>query len=289
VLPVRPSRTTPGGGEGEGVLDNTYKLALFQDSTPVTTPEGVKFVSILRVPDADSADVIIQNPNGRRDSTRVAAVAEGIEGLSDGPLTNEGFRGLTRDPGGSGIGDLYPELGGTNTRYSFAGQIFTARFAVNPLGFLARNPLGRNAGKVYAEAAVLGWKNYPGFYEERRERIPVMAGIFLPTFDFLDFLAVETEYFPSKQPPTYEVRFKKNAPQPGLWKPAVNPWTDARVKKDDWKWGLAAKKSFRGYALVAQAGTDHLKIADEGGHNYFDVLTRPAHWYAQLRFIAGIY
>ena len=290
AVPVRPSRTTPKGGEGEGVLDNTYKFVPFQPGTLVSTSKGPQTISITKVDGADSAVVIILDSAGvELSNKRVAAVKDGIAGLGDGLLTNEGLIGLTRNPSGSG--ELYSELNGTNTSYSFAGQIYTLRAAISPLGFLEKNPLGKDALKIYAEGAVLGWKNYPAYYEKRSERIPIMAGVYLPTFNLLDFLAVEGEYFPSKHIPTYEVRFKKNAPQPGAWKnPTMeSEWTQERRTKDDWKWGVAAKKSFQGFGVVAQAGTDHTKLINESGIAYFDMLSRPAHWYVQVRFFGGVY
>src|SRR6185295_6946063 len=108
---------------------------------------------------------------------------------------------------------------------------------------------------------ILGWKNYLGIYEDRRDRIPIMGGINLPTFGLLDFWGAEVEYFPSKLPPTWRYRFLKGVPQPGAG-PGI-PFNELfanpdRNKKDDWKWAVTARKTFTGFALAFQGSTDHM-------------------------------
>src|SRR5690606_28635318 len=51
--------------------------------------------------------------------------------------------------------------------------------------------------KIFTEAALLGWKDYPIFYENRLRRMPVMAGIHLPTFGLLNRLTVQFEHYDS--------------------------------------------------------------------------------------------
>lgn len=300
VVPIRPSLTTPKGGEGEGVADNTYKTVPFVNEVAVQAVDGTgnpitRYIRVVKVAGQDSA--LVYTATTPFDTAnlpppqKVRATGAGISGLTGGPLDNAGLGVMTPD---GGRGELYPELvtaGGTNTQYSFKGTILTGRLAINPLGFMETNPLGRNALKVYGEIAVLGWKNYPGFYEDRSQRMPRMFGINLPTFDYLDFLTAEVEYFPNLQLPGFELRYRRNVPQPGVNKAGglLALENAERQKEDDWKWGLAAKKSFRGIMFVAQAGQDHSKWRDKNDRAVMDNLTRPAHWYMQLRVIGGVY
>jgi hypothetical protein len=290
LIPARPSRTTPSGGEGVGVGDNTYKFVPYQDSTVIHNAAGqvIKTIWVAHIPGTDSALVTVRDSSGNDEPIRVLASGNGIAGLSRGQLSNKAIGSLTPN---DGVGDLYPELQGTNTHYSFAGTIVTARASFNPMGFMGEaNPLGNNALKIYAELGVLGWENYPGFYEKRSDRMPIMAGINLPTWNFLDYLSFEVEQFKSRELPTYDKRMFLNVPQPGNHKEEVETlWNEDRRKKDDFKWALAMKKSFRGWAMAAQAGTDHMKLEDQTDAALFDVMSRPSQWYVQVRFIGGIY
>jgi hypothetical protein len=290
LIPVRPSRTTPKGKEGQGLLDNTYKFVPFQTDTQVKNDSGVVIKTITVAPYAtsvDSAIVTIVGAAGDTTTTIVTRDGNGIAGMNGGALANKSMTYLTP---GNGSGDLYPELNGTNTHYSFAGTILSGRIALNPMGFFGdANPLGKDALKIYSEVAVLGWSNYDGFYEKRNERIPVMVGLNLPTFNQLDFLTVEVEHFGSKHLPTYDGRAQLNLPQPGAHKPGQEEkWSDARRMKDDWKWIVAAKRTFGGWGLVVQAGTDHTRLVNIEDSEFHEVLTRPSQWYTQVRFFAGI-
>jgi hypothetical protein len=293
IIPVRPSRTTPKGGasQGAGLFDNTYKFAPFQDSTVIHNASGavLKTISIKPVAGKDSATVTVKDATGNVSVTQVKATGGGISGMATKAQFNPAMSDLTPDAGGAG--DLYPELHGTNTHFSFAGTILTGRITLNPMGIFGNNnPLGKDACKIYAEAAVLGLENYPGFYEKRSERIPIMFGANIPTMNYLDFLSIEMEHFGSKEVPSYDTRAYLNLPQPGTHKGEVETlWDDARRTKDDWKWVVAAKKSFKGFGIVGQFGTDHTKMSDEGGGELFDVMSRPSEWYVQVRFVGGVY
>ena len=55
--------------------------------------------------------------------------------------------------------------------------------------------LGEEDLKVYAEAALIGVRNYGSIYARRSERIPVMAGFNLPALGFLDVVSLEVEWY----------------------------------------------------------------------------------------------
>lgn len=311
IIPVRPSRTTPEGGEGEGVIDNTYKFVPYQTDKQLIDPKTGKIRRSVTIASAGNdsagnplANIIITEYGDDglpgTPTTKTVAAAKGragIEGFAGGVTDVVEGMGLLTDKGrsdanGIGQGRLAPELGGESIPYSFGGQIVTARAAVSPLGFMDVNPLGKDALKVYVEGAILGVKNYPLYYDKMRERIPVMFGINLPTLNYLDFLTVEAEYFPSNQIPTTWLRWQKNVPRPGVFTHGTTlaEWAKpGRLKEDDWKWAVIARRSFKAFSFVAQAGSDHLKLEDRDNMNVAEMLSRPSHWYIQARFITGFY
>lgn len=118
--------------------------------------------------------------------------------------------------------------------------------------------LGRDAFKIYAEAALLGTRNQPGFFRNRSERMPFLAGVHLPTFRLLDALNLEAEYFPSSLPDNFDQLFDNNYP-------AYNDYSllfhhAGRNRRDDWTWSLyAAKRIATGFPVRAQAANDHFR------------------------------
>jgi hypothetical protein len=78
---------------------------------------------------------------------------------------------------------------------------------IKPIATMAFDPkpllglgglLGPNDLVLYGEAALLGVKDYPVFYDNWKQRMPVMVGFNLPVFKQLDVLALEVEYYGSR-------------------------------------------------------------------------------------------
>ncbi len=154
---------------------------------------------------------------------------------------------------------------------------------IMPMGFL-----GKNAFKIYAEAALLGVENQPGFFEKRFERIPLMMGMHLPTFNLLDMLVLETEYFPSSLPDNYKVVLDWNYPAYEDYSLLFH--NSDRNRRDDWKWSLyAAKTLVTGLSLRLQIANDHFRTIDRG--TYFSgetILREPTNWYYVFSVNFGI-
>jgi hypothetical protein len=143
--------------------------------------------------------------------------------------------------------------------------------------------LGEEDLKLYVEAAFLGVKNYPGYYERPSERVPMMIGVNLPAFKVLDLLNVEMEYYRSP--------YWNNPVHSGYAIPWENwdystiadPKADLgwRSHKDDFKWSIYAQRSFfKSMSLYVQAASDHLRPSD-GSDEYepHEVLSAPNEWY----------
>ena len=76
------------------------------------------------------------------------------------------------------------------SNYTFKATKLMVRASINFQSILHSELLGPEDLKLYSEAAILGVKNYPFYYSDIWNRVPVMAGINLPTFRLLDRLSV---------------------------------------------------------------------------------------------------
>jgi hypothetical protein len=156
--------------------------------------------------------------------------------------------------------------------YSFQGTKLMARGAIDPVGlWRGRNDVidkifGRSGGRIYAEYAIIGLKNYPSSsdadnprgYTSVTERSPWMVGINIPFWKILDVCALEFERFPSYAPDDYW-RVVVN----GLPLPSPYPTNSVTGSVDSsyaprWNWSLYLKKQIvRNFSLVAQFGRGH--------------------------------
>lgn len=175
--------------------------------------------------------------------------------------------------------------------YTLKGVKFMGRFALDLKAYLPGDFWGAADMRLYAEAAVLGWKNYPVHYEKRLERIPVMIGFTLPTFRVLDVLSLEAEWFGAKYPNNFEnVVIEGNQGSNTPTQGAVD-YADYDYGKDDWKWSVYAGKTLApGFQIIAQASRDHMRHKSEFAFqaDREEALTAKDHWYWMVRVIFGI-
>lgn len=179
---------------------------------------------------------------------------------------------------------------GDTTDYTFKGVKAVARVAFDPKVFFHPKLLGKNDLKLYAEAAVLGVKNYPGWYNDFRERIPIMFGINLPAFKILDVLALEAEYFPNHYKNSYQFMWKGNCPVPYFITPAqqeIDYYSDWKEKTDDdWKYSVYALKKIFNFSISGQIASDHTSRSiyqPSGKKIYTEMVPRTEDWYFMLR------
>jgi hypothetical protein len=165
-----------------------------------------------------------------------------------------------------------------------ATELFTGK-----LDFFGKEDL-----KLYGEAAVLGVKDYPGWYQNRRDRIPVMAGLDLPTFKLLDVFSVELEYFKNPYWNSQEFIWKAQSPVPyiGTGSSAIwySSWNDSMAKHDDdIKWSIYASKKIGTFLRIsAQAASDHTPRnwytpGPPSFVKYTDMVPRTKDWYYMIR------
>lgn len=183
--------------------------------------------------------------------------------------------------------------------YTFKGVKLMGRVSLDPKVFLGGpGPLGPQDLKIYAEAAVLGLKDYPVLYEKLSERIPVMVGFNLPTFGFLDVLAFELEHFGSKFPNNIEQVYNNRLPMPQFYSELASVDTIGHYdpahpafSRDDWKWSLYARKRvFGGLRIHAQAAADHMRPTEYNLQPFWEPITNRMgkDWYYLVRLELGI-
>ena len=165
--------------------------------------------------------------------------------------------------------------------YTFKGTKVMGRLALDFSRFLPYHVSGSQDFALYLEAAVLGWRNYPVFYPHRNKRMPVMAGIHIPTFKILDVLAFEIEIYKWDYANEFRLVYD-GKPQP------YKLGSDFDPEDDNFKWSLFAKKNIRNtFAIVGQMAADHLRLM-EVGDKLMDreICRKPDHWYLILQLQA---
>jgi hypothetical protein len=154
-------------------------------------------------------------------------------------------------------------------------------------GMLTR---GEPGFTVYAEAAMLGLKNDSLFYKEPMQRIPLMAGVDLPTFGLFNVLSAEVEYLKN---PYYGRKYSiadatgsTASPLPNLNPDDYLPGKAPSYTKDDVKWSLYAHKSLNKWLdLKGRVASDHLRLLGwDGDFTSGAPMTRKTgDWYCLLR------
>jgi hypothetical protein len=203
--------------------------------------------------------------------------------------------------------NMYIQNGDTNY-YTFRGIKLMGRFSFDPKPFIPTDIFGKEDCKLYAEAAILGVKNYPandslssvndfGYYANDNpwgyntlaKKIPVMIGLNLPAFKVLDVLSTEVEWFGSNYPDNlYEVDgigTSQSLPLPYHY--SRDPYDF-----DHWKWSVYAKKTLARDRLeiIAQFGRDHSRLQtlvdNSAVYELEEAQTLPNQWYWMTKLVA---
>lgn len=147
--------------------------------------------------------------------------------------------------------------------YTFQGVKLMGRLSLDPKAFVPMKMLGPEDLKLYSEVALLGVKNYDYLYEKPSERMPVMVGLNLPAFKFLDVLSFELEYYNSKFPNNMRNLIYELTPTWYTLESATQEEVDgyaADVRQDNFKWSVyASKEVTKGIQIYAQVASDHIR------------------------------
>jgi hypothetical protein len=198
---------------------------------------------------------------------------------------------------------MYRE-GGYANFYTYAGTKLMARIAFDPKGiahYIGADDLtslfGKEDLKLYAEAAVLGFENYPANdtlgspatgnnniwgYDTLAHKIPVVMGFNIPGFKVLDLISLECEWYGCTYPMNLAnaVRLGNQYayPIPAEYNKPLSWYTS-----DNWKWSVYLKKTLANdhLSIILQFARDHMRfqhILDEP-KVYEEALVRPSNWW----------
>ena len=187
---------------------------------------------------------------------------------------------------------------GDSSFYTFKGTKLMARASVDLKKIISSDFFDKEDLRLYGEAAILGLKDYPQnfrggvSYDNILERIPVMAGLNIPAFKFLDVLSAEVEWFKCPYPNDIGAITQQGMPIPGPI--TENGSTDYRAMsmywKDNWKWSFYATKTIvKNYTITFQVASDHIRSLAVNDQNvdFEEVLHTANQWYYMLKLKAG--
>jgi hypothetical protein len=185
---------------------------------------------------------------------------------------------------------LRPQL----KHYSASALMLMARATFDPKRIFPSDAFGAEDLKIYAEADILGVRNFPIYYKKITERMPIMFGINLPGFKLLDLIAIQGEYLRSPWLNDTYQRGRNAFNTPYLPDPmdanlSKNDYNDAAAN-DDFKWTVQLKKNLgRNVSLWGQAASDHLRMPSSSyfygpqfDHNEVTALDKQWYWMAQI-------
>ena len=202
---------------------------------------------------------------------------------------------------------LPPGLGGRPDLKYFTsrGILLMARATLDAKKFFDASMLGPEDLKIFAEVDILGVEDYPIYYSSMMDRMPVMMGVNLPGFHWLDLFVVQAEYFhPRWANNTFFIGNGDGSKNWVINTPYLPAGTaDDPLSKNDyndqsgsnhWKWSLLAKKTIRKRLKVSvQVANDHLRLPsslDFYGPNFEpnEITAFKNSWYWMTQFSWGI-
>jgi hypothetical protein len=187
----------------------------------------------------------------------------------------------------------YINSSGDTSYFTNAGLKLMARVSFDVKKLFPGNDLfGKEDLKIYSEAAILGVKNYPlsidkhTEYDTLSQRIPIMFGINLPAFKFLDVFSVQGEWFGNPYPNDMDAEAMFSEPIP--FNGTYSDWALHKnlYKTDNWKWSVYAKRTFAGhFSLTAQVACDHFRwyINSWQNEDYQEAFQNPHQFYYVIK------
>jgi hypothetical protein len=289
-LPVKPSDETPSGGE-EGA--NTYVEIPNFPVLPFLT--DTVWIDPAKPHDASNVKAVKWSQLAHNGG-RLKAMENHLKILKDA-------NGNTLTKGRDARGTYYvmgPDTlrADVRERLTFQGIKLMGRASLDFKPMLGlEDALGAGDLKVFGEVAVLGVQNQGYYYQDITQRMPMMAGVNLPTFKLLDLLSVQFEYYKNPWPDSKQTAFQQTYPQwslkydfennPAAFEQARQAGT---FSEDDWKWSVNAMRTLTpGLTLNVQAANDHFRLRDQFFQpSYVPLTHKKDHWYYVVRLQWGI-
>lgn len=182
--------------------------------------------------------------------------------------------------------------------YTLTGTVLMGGFTLDLKQLFSHEVFGPNDLKLYGEIALLGVQNYPIFYEKRSQRMPIMAGINLPGFKFIDLISVQYEYFNSPFMNSYSQTGNSNGATPTI--PEGDDKDRSAVDfndiatKDNSSWSVLVKKELtKGVWMSGQVARDHARTVSIDswfgpGLEPTEIMGKSNDWYWMFQLSMGI-
>jgi hypothetical protein len=143
---------------------------------------------------------------------------------------------------------------------------------------------------LYSELALLGLRDYPYYYEDLTQRMPIMVGLNLPGFKVVDKISVEIQHLKCPHENDYYRLLYEGYPIPLVYDTsnlALGQQQDSTfdAEADNWKWSVKILKKFKNkVGITAQAASDnlmplHIWLRPQAENP----LVRPGDWYWMLQ------
>jgi hypothetical protein len=149
----------------------------------------------------------------------------------------------------------------------------------------------RSSFVLYGEAALLGLKKDTLYYRNMRERMPMMAGVDIPTFGILDVLSFEGEYFPNRYyEKKYQLQENKFTPLPSFFHDEEYSGANLpQIRSHDWRWSANIERSLNQWLkLKLRVASDHTRLlnwsGDYEGGTPFARKSSDWYWLARIEF-----
>jgi hypothetical protein len=177
---------------------------------------------------------------------------------------------------------VYYTSSGNLDTLEWGGTKGMAHITFDPKGLLPSgivDKMGKEDGKIYAEAAILGLKSFTAykrvvasgdtsyvvddtlnFYSDIKQRIPIMVGFNVPVFKLLDYLSIEVEWYNWPYSPSlYDYQnLVTTLARPII--PKINGTGTLYTKDDAWKYSINARKTIYGhFSIIGQIANDHTR------------------------------
>jgi len=143
---------------------------------------------------------------------------------------------------------------------------------------------------LYAEGVLMGYANQPIYYENRMDRLALMAGFYIPTFGLLDYFNVEVERLTAKHINGYRNAMEGGIPLPDYNYDPIGGYDPDDWKGDDLKWSVfLGRKILDGFQLQAQIASDHFR-----GRRYTRTVSENSlmvdsdNWYYMIKMQASL-
>ena len=180
--------------------------------------------------------------------------------------------------------DTFFTSDGNVESWKWGGTKLMGRVSFDPKGLFKGSSgiFGKEDGKIYGEAAVLGLTSTTAykkttdaqgkityvvdslmnFYSDINQRIPIMAGFNIPTFRLLDYLSVEVEWFGWPYSPSlYNYKDEVHPiPVPIIPQSASTGKAILNTNDNAWKYSFNVQKTIMGhFSIIGQIARDHTR------------------------------